>query len=260
MSALRRLEQQFQECVLARRDDIQAAVVGTARANAAERVGVYVEGYRLRLLETLENNFPGLRALLGDDAFDELGRAYIDAHPSTHPSVRWFGQELASLLRSMAIHGQRPELAEMAEFELCQADAFDAADAPLITIEDLARLPPPAWAALRFALHPSVRLLALRWNVPPVWQATDQERDPPALVCAGEPVTWLIWRQELNTHWRSLADDEAWALAAVRAGSNFAELCEGLCQWHEESAVAPQAASLLKRWVSDGVISALLPE
>lgn len=59
------------------------------------------------------------------------------------------------------------------------------------------------------------------------------------------------------THWRSLGEDEAWALDAVREGGNFGVICEGLCRWHGADEVAMQAASFLKRWVTDGLISAV---
>jgi hypothetical protein len=254
MSALKKLERDFQACVLARSNDMRGEVVGTEQASAEERVGVYVEGYRLRLLEILEDNFPGLLALLGGEEFDRLGRAYIDAYPSRHPSVRWFGQEMGEFLTKTPAYAGRPELAEMAAFELRQSDVFDAADADMAAVQDLVTIPPESWAEMHFTLHPSVRTLGLRWNVPPVWRALDKEEKVPAFSRAEETVTWLLWRQDLETHWRSLGADEAWAVAAVRDGKNFAELCEGLCAWHDESQVAMQAASLLKTWVTDGLI------
>src|SRR5579872_3970011 len=126
MSALKKLEREFQECVLARSNDMRGEVVGTEQASAEERVGIYVEGYRLRLLEILEDNFPGLLALLGEEEFDRLGRAYIDAYPSHHPSVRWFGKEMGEFLHKTSPYASRPELVEMADFELRQSDVFDA--------------------------------------------------------------------------------------------------------------------------------------
>ncbi|HEV2213217.1 MAG TPA: DUF2063 domain-containing protein, partial [Gammaproteobacteria bacterium] len=127
--------------------------------------------------------------------------------------------------------------------------------APVAGMAGLAKLPPESWAGMRLILHPSARTLALRWNIPPVWSALDQEREPEALAAADETTAWLLWRQELDTHWRSLGTDEAWAVTAAGQGADFAALCEGLCQWHDESVVALQAASLLKRWITDGMIS-----
>lgn len=260
MSALRKLERSFQDCVLAGTLDMGGLVVGTAGASAEERVGIYVDAYRLRLLEILEDNYPGLRALVGDEEFDRLGRSYIDAHPSTHPSVRWFSRHLEEFLKTHEPYSGHSYLAEMAAFEWAQAMVFDAADETPVAIEAMAAVPPDRWPSLGFRLHPAMQLLALDWNMPAVWQAVDQETEPPELAQAPEPVSWLLWRAEFATHWRSLGADEAWALAAARDGKNFAELCEGLCRWHDESAVALQAASLLKRWLTDGLLTRLLTE
>ena len=48
--------------------------------------------------------------------------------------------------------------------------------------------------------------------------------------------------------------DEAWALDQARAGLNFPELCEGLCEWIDAEHAANRAASFLKQWVVDGLI------
>jgi hypothetical protein len=258
MSTLLKLEKDFLQRVLANSYDMDGDVVGTAAASAEERVSVYVEGYRLRLLEVLQDNYAGLHGMLGDEEFDRLGRAYIDAHPSTHPSVRWFGRHIADHIRETPLHEEHPYLAEMADFEWAQAMVFDAADEPTVDMQALAALSPEDWAELGFQLHAAVQRLDLAWNVPQVWQALDAKTDVPELASAETARPWLLWRADFTTNWRSLGADEAWALDAVRADKNFAELCEGLCQWHEESAVALHAASLLKRWLSDGLITRLL--
>ncbi len=259
MKALLNLQEDFLGCMLEDRVDMAGQVVSTALAGAEERVKIYVDGYRLRLLEVLEDNFTGLHALLGDEAFDRLGRAYIDAHPSTHPSVRWFSQHLADFLRRTPPYDAQPYLAEMAAFEWTQGLVFDASDAPVADIQVMATVAPDAWAGLRFQLHPSVRFLTLEWDIPAAWQVLEAG-EAPELRQGDAPATWLLWRADLLTHWRSLVEDETWALTAVAEGKNFGELCEGLCQWHDPSAVAMQAASFLKRWLTDGLLTAVHTE
>ena len=259
MKALLNLQEDFLGCMLEDRLDMAGQVVSTARADAEERVKIYVDGYRLRLLEVLQDNFTGLHALLGDEAFDRLGRAYIDAHPSTHPSVRWFSQHLADFLRRNPPYDAQPYLAEMAAFEWTQGLVFDASDAPVADLQVMTTIAPDAWAGLRFQLHPSVRFLALEWDIPSAWQVLEAG-EAPEFHQGDATATWLLWRADLLTHWRSLGEDEAWALTAATEGKNFGELCEGLCQWHDPSAVAMQAASFLKRWLTDGLLTAVYAE
>ena len=259
MGALQKLESDFQDCMLRNNLDMQGQVVSTPRADAAERVRVYVEAYRLRLLEVLQDNYTGLHGLLGDEQFDQMGRAYIDAHPSTHPSVRWFSRRLESFLRRTEPYTEHPYLAEMAAFEWAQGLTFDATDDPVAGLDLMANVAPESWAGLRFTLHAAVQRVPLRWNVPQVWQALEAG-ETPELEQSEAPVHWLLWRADLLTHWRSLDEDETWALEAVVDGKNFGELCEGLCHWHDPSAVAMQAAGFLKRWLADGLLTAVCTE
>lgn len=256
MSALLKLENDFKDCMLGNTLDMRGQVVGDAKASTAERIQVYVEGYRLRLLEVLQDNFTGLRGLLGDEQFDVMGRAYIDAHPSTHPSVRWFSQRLPEFLNSTPPYDAQPFLAEMAAFEWAQGLAFDAKDVPPLDMQALATVPPEAWGQVKFQFHPSVQRLDLQSNMPKFWQALAAEEEPPA-IDEEAPASWLVWRKELDTHWRSLSEDEATMLDTAQHGANFGELCEGLCQWHAPEAVAMQAASYLKLWLSDGIVTSI---
>jgi len=256
MSALLKLENDFKACMLDNTLDMRGQIVSNAKASAEERVQVYVEGYRLRLLEVMQDNFTGLRGLLGDEQFDAMGRAYIDAHPSTHPSVRWFSQKLPEFLNGTPPYDAQPYLAEMAAFEWAQGLAFDAEDVPSLDMQALATVPPEAWGQVKFQFHPSVQWLDLQSNMPKFWQALAAEEEPPA-IDDEEPASWLVWRKDLDTHWRSLSEDEATMLDTAQHGANFGELCEGLCQWHAPEAVAMQAASYLKLWLSDGLITSI---
>ncbi|HHQ15017.1 MAG TPA: DUF2063 domain-containing protein, partial [Chromatiales bacterium] len=228
-------------------------VVGDEKADAKQRLDVYFQAYRLRLQEVLATDFEGLHALLGDEGFEQMSLAYIDAYPSQHPSVRWFGRALAGFLAGQ--YPDRPELAEMAAFEWAWGQAFDAADAPVADDSALAGLDASQWPALTVTLHPSVQQLSLHFNIPAVFAAAVDDKSLPELVHADTAVNWLLWRHELNVHWRSLAGDEFWAMQAAGQGVDFASLCEGLCEWHEPAEVPLRAASLLKTWLGEGLIS-----
>ncbi len=253
-TSLRRLQEDFQGYLLTLDARMQSQVLGSAQVGAEERLTIYANAYRLRLLEALDTDYPGLHSLLGDDEFDAMGRAYIGAHPSSHFSLRWFGDRMSEFQRTTEPYSNYPVLAEMAAFEWAKSDAFDAADSTTVTIEDMAAIPPDAWPTLRFAPHASLRRLDLRWNVPTVWKAFDTGQEPPALEENAYPVAWLVWRQDLLTYFRSLGADDAWALDAMRRGEPFAAICDGLTEWVDAQNVALRAAGLLKQWLTDGLI------
>lgn len=254
MNGLRRLQEDFQGYLLSGDVRVQSQVLGSEQVSTMERLAIYADAYRLRLLEALDTDFSGLHALLGDAEFDAMGRAYIAANPSPYFSLRWYGDRLSEFLRTTEPYSKYPALAEMAQFEWTKSDAFDAAESPVAGIEDMAAISPEAWPGLTFRPHPSLRRLDLYWNVPAVWKAYDAGEEPPALEGSEYPVAWLLWRQDLLTYFRSLSVHEAWALDALLRGDSFANLCEGLCEWIDTQHVAVHAAGLLKQWLMDGLI------
>jgi hypothetical protein len=226
-------------------------VRGDATATAGRRVAIYADAYRLRLIEVLGNDYPVLKALLGREAFAALANDYIDAHPSTTPSVRDFGRHFATWL--CTVHAPLAQI-ELAAFEWAQGEVFDGRDADLAVLADMAGLAPDAWPALSLALQPAARVLCLRGNAAAQVAAHGRGEAIAAFVDSGEERHWLLWRRGFDVHWRALADDEATALAVLRAGGTFGELCAELAASIPEHEVAMRAAGLLKRWLCDELI------
>lgn len=256
MTSLPDLQAQFQSFLLGRGRDIERLTVGSERLPARDRLAVYADAYRLRLLEVLGDDFPGLHGMIGDEAFESLGAAYIDAYPSDHPSVRWFGRRLAAFLRETEPYRDQPLLAEMADFEWAQGEVMDAADSPALCVADLGAVPPESWPQMRIVFQAALRRLDLGWNVPTLWQAVSDDSDtPPAPERFDPPVAWLLWRKDLQVHWRSLDGDEACAIDAARDGLTFGAICEGLFSRAHDDQVPVRAAGFLKQWVVDGLVA-----
>ena len=123
------LQRAFQDYVLASSDGFTVQVRDTSKADRVTLLDVYRDGYALRLIEVLTIDFPGVLAMAGPEGFDALARAYVANHPSQHPSVRWFGGQLADFLATTAPYDRTPALAEMARFEWALGEAFDSVDA-----------------------------------------------------------------------------------------------------------------------------------
>ena len=251
---LRDLQQAFQSYLLSGDGAIERQVIGTARVSVPVRLAIYGDGYRSRLIEALQANFPILAALLGEADFAALGTAYVGAHDSVSYSVRHYGAELADFLAADERYASAPVLAELARWEWAMAAMFDAADAPAIDAGVLATVAPADWAALRFTLSPCVQLLELEWNAPELWKAVTNETEIPEAQLLPEPVSWLLWREDLQIFFRPLSRHEAVALAAVRSHRTFGELCLVLSEQVGEDGAAATAAGYLRGWVQSGLI------
>jgi hypothetical protein len=255
---LRRSQQAFQDHLLRAGGAAEELVLADGQADAATRLGVYADAYRLRLLEVLGKDYPTLRAVAGEESFEHIGRAYIEAHPSDTPSVRWFGRHLPEFLARSPGDASHELLAELAAFEWSQGTVFDAPEAPALDLAAVAAVPPESWPRMRLLTQPALRRLDLRWNAAALFQAQDAQQELPEPRRAEESVPWLLWRDAaLDLRWRSLGQDEAAALDAVLAGAGFGEICERLCEWVEAGEAAMHAAALLKRWIFDGLVTEL---
>lgn len=258
MSNLGTLQASFQAAILAGDQRFRDSIRTSGRVSADTRLGIYTEAYKLRLVEALADNYPGLARLLGERDFEALASDYIDAHPSRFRSIRWFGDHLPEFISSKEdTFANRDILHEMALTDWRMGLAFDAADPPAADETDMARHAPDTWGALTFTFHPSVQRLDLDHDVIP-FRLPDTEN-------AGRPkrhprrVPWLVWRQNLSVRYRSMEVDEAWAVDAAMTGEDFATLCGGITEWVDEDHAPMRMAGLLKRWLADGTILRIVP-
>lgn len=257
MSYLAELQQAFQGYVLHGTAGVAEQIEPGPLANHERRMSIYYDAYRLRLVEALATDFEALAAALGAEAFERACRSYVEATPSSFRNLRWYAGRFADFLQCTPPWSERPEWADLARFDWTLTLAFDAADAAQVTFSDLAALPADTWGSVAFELHPSVQVIQLRANAPSMRKAVDAQAPLPALELAERPVPWLIWRKGLAPHFRSLSEPEAWALQAVRGGASFPTVCEGLCEWMEPEEASAAAATWLRTWVDDQLISAL---
>ena len=254
---LRKLQRDLQNHLLGEPSPIADAIANAPPLSVADRLDIYRNAYQVRLIEALDETYPVLHAVLGDEVFSALGEEFVAAHPSVYRSIRWYGRELAEFLGQCPPYAEQPILAELALLEWTLTEVFDAADAEPVERTALSAVDPSAWSELQFEFHPSLRRLFLQWNTAAVWQAMSREEAPPDPCCAEQPVPWLLWRQDLQNYFRSMTADEAAALDAALRGADFARICEALAEWLPEEEIPLRAASLLALWADSGIIVAV---
>jgi hypothetical protein len=237
---------------------VSMPILETPAAPTAQRVAVYVHGYRARLGEVLSQDFPGLKTLLGEQDFDRLCRSYVEATPSRQYNARWYGSGLAEFIRLSSPWSGNPALAEMARFEWELGLAFDSADDSAIGAAAFQSVPASDWPTMRFQLSRSLRRCVLDWNVAAIRKAIDASDAPSLPARMPNPETRAIYRKGVAVFHRAVEPDEAAALDVVVAGGMFADVCETLCAWHPVEKVATHSLMLLKRWIEDGWIADLI--
>jgi hypothetical protein len=109
-------------------------------------------------------DFPGLRAVLGDKRFEVMSKAYLVDCPSRSFTLRNLGARLEGWLRkNPKWAGPKQALAvDIARLEWADIDVFDGKAEPALRPEDLRAEP---GAKLKLKLQPYLRLLDLKYPV-----------------------------------------------------------------------------------------------
>jgi hypothetical protein len=133
------------------------------RLTSFERLEIYNRQYWFRILSALSEDFPGLRAIVGDRRFEKLATAYLLDCPSQSFTLRNLGSRLEGWLRAHPEHLVKVEQValDMVRLEWAEIEAFDEAVKPKLSQDDLLALGPDP----RFELQPHIRLLELSYPV-----------------------------------------------------------------------------------------------
>jgi hypothetical protein len=133
------------------------------RLSSFERLEIYNRQYWFRVLAALEEDFHGLRAIIGRRRFEALCKAYLIDCPSESFTLRNLGARLEWWLRSHPDQIQpRAGLAlDMVRLEWAEIEAFDGAAEPVLVPGDVLTSDPDP----QFGLQPYLQLLSLRYPV-----------------------------------------------------------------------------------------------
>lgn len=204
------------------------------RLTSFERLEIYNRQYWFRVLDAFSDDFPGLRAILGDRRFDALAKHYLVDCPSRSFTMRDLGSRLEPWLRKHPRYAPgRLQLAlDMVRLEWAEIETFDSASEPPVTAAVLVGADP---AHLRFRLQPYIRLLELRYPVDDLLLAIKhdastnlasnamQERQKRKKVSAVArlqpvPVYLAIHRLDNTVYFRRLDREEFTILSALQKG------------------------------------------
>jgi hypothetical protein len=133
-----------------------------SRLTSFERIEIYNKQYWFRLYDTMYEDFPGLRAVLGAAKFNTLLKAYLTENPSRSYTLRNLASRLEQFIRShRKLVSPRFDLAiDMVRFEWAQIVAFDGAARPPVSVDDLLGKAPNR---IFLALQPYMAVLDLAY-------------------------------------------------------------------------------------------------
>jgi len=255
MSTLSETQLSLQSALLKAEEGILNLISANDLAEAKLRLNVYSEGYRLRLIEALAEDFSVLASYLGEESFERLANAYCDHYPSRHFSLRHFGQFFSTFLTEDFKMKKNPVLSELAEFEWALVEVMDAKNAEPLTVDDLQNIPPENWPDLKFSLHPSVEFHDFHYNILTFWQEIDEDsNNRPEMISLDELQSCMIWRHDNRAFFQSLSQQENHFLTQIKANKNFSDISEAMLAVCTEEKVAQRVGEILMRLTQDSIL------
>lgn len=233
------------------------------RLTAFERLEIYNQQYWWRLLGCFSDDFPGLRAVIGERKFDRLAIAYLEAHGSTSWSLRDLGQHVPQfLVDHPELTAPRTALAiEVARVEWAKILAFDSESLPVIDAQRIAHRDP---SKVRLKLQPYLSLLDLAFPVDTLLKklrddhvetgsasnamASRQKGTTrlPRANARPERTFLAVHRVDYLVYYKRLTEESFTLLSALRSGASLADACE---RAFAESAIPGEdAAGLIGEW------------
>lgn len=234
------------------------------RLTSFERLEIYNRQYWFRVLSGFSEDFPGLRAVLGDPLFDKIAQAYLRDCPSRSFSMRNIGAQLASWLTTHPnFAGPRQQLAlDMVRLEWAEINAFDGKRYDPLKAEDLTDT---SSAKLRLKLQPHLSLLDLKYPVDDLVlrvrkdstevsiasnTLSERHKDKRSVsvvpLLKHTPIFLAVHRMDEDVYFRRLEQKEFAILSRLRNGKSLGAAIEGVLR---KSAMPDEGCLLLiQKW------------
>jgi hypothetical protein len=218
--------------------DLQAAfaahIVGNDRADlvesviadsiaAAPRLRIYRHHVFHSLATALSATFPTVQALVGDEFFRGLARAFIAGSLPTHPVLSEYGAGFATFVEGYPPAGGLLYLADIARLDWTLNVAFHSPAEPRLGVADLAAIPVEQLPAKSVSLAPGAAVVRSPYPIDRIWAAVQPGASNETVELAGGGARLLVLRRPDDVGFVALGPGEASFLEALAVGHTLEE-------------------------------------
>ncbi|HET7921153.1 MAG TPA: DNA-binding domain-containing protein [Gammaproteobacteria bacterium] len=195
MPSLPELQREFAAWVLGNAASVAPDFVQSNGLTPDARLGIYRNMVFSNLTNTLATAYPAVKALVGEDFFEQAAARYIRDEPSRSGNLQDYGAQFSTMLARMPEAASLPYLADVARLEWARQESLLAAEAPPLDPARLAAVPEDKQASLRFQLHPSLRLVNSIHAILDIWLYCQEQQDE-GLKLDNNGQSVMLWRSE----------------------------------------------------------------
>ncbi len=195
-------------------------LVDGAGRPAGRRFSVYRNNVAGSLTEALEQGFPVIAKLLGEEFFKAMAGVFLRAHPPRSRVMMMYGTDMPAFLAEFPPLAHLPYLADVARLEQALREAYHAADVAPMSPEVLGAVSPDRLLAAKLRLAPALRLIVSPYPVLSIWRAnTDKAAPKPQM----QPEAVLVLRPEYDPVPHLLPPGGTEFVTALQVGETVAE-------------------------------------
>ena len=236
-------------------EDLARLVRPSHSLTAAERVDIYHGMYLLRMVESLEADYPALRHYLGEESFAELVEDYVQVHPSRSYTLNRLGDHLPRFLAGQKGRPHAAFLHELARLELAITEVFDAEESPVLAPELVRAVPPERWPEAR--LRPITAFRLLTFSYPVVRWLDAARRQEPAPVPVRRASRVVVYRQHYTVLRLELSRPKHALLEALSTGAPLGEAVAVAGAGIRERRREDEIFKAFRSWVAEGMFSSI---
>ncbi|MFN8608286.1 MAG: DNA-binding domain-containing protein [Vulcanimicrobiota bacterium] len=195
--------------------------------DAESRLWIYRAMFPMRMVESMQVDFPGVAYALGPDVFHDFVMSYVEEHPSSSWTLNHLGSNFAGYIGKSNFR-YRTFLHDLATLEWNLAQVFDEPELPWLQSEALQSLAPEDWEDLVLKPRPTSRLLKFSYPVSHFLFQVDNGLEPPRPV--KNPQRVLIMRKGYQMNRVVLPEAGYFVLKDLFSGKKLAQAIERLVQ------------------------------
>jgi hypothetical protein len=237
------------------------------RLTSFERLEIYNRQYWFRIKDCFYEDYPGLRAILGEEKFEKLALAYLEKNPSQSFTLRNLGRGLVKFLQAnprWIKPLQKPAL-DMARLEWAHVEAFDNEAKEPLQVDSLLGVDP---AQIRLEMQPHLTLLKLGYELDEflikqkqgeglrseasnaMEQKTRRKRGQLKRHLRPKATFIAVHRHNNTVYYKRLQEPQFLLLTSFQSGRSIADACAALAEGGFEN--LSEVQSWFQTWASLG--------
>jgi hypothetical protein len=175
-------------------------------------LSVYRNGFLKTCTDGLIANYPVVRAIVGEDYFHSLARAYVDQYPPTRGTLVGYGERLADFIRQLEKEHGLDYLADAAAIDAAWLESYFADEGLPLAPADMEHMDTKGTdvTAVRVHLTPHVQLVRIENGIVDTWaRLRDQGELTEGVALTKGAQLAMLWRLDGRVHIKALDDAES---------------------------------------------------